>query len=127
MAKKRTPGPKAPPAVAPPTSLKPERIPRLYALVRLLARGPQTRETLLRRLHLEVRGFYRDLRLLRKIGVEVVLKNGRYALAGDSSAALARLPFPDPGLTLAEAEQLAKGRTAAHLKIKKLIEKMSKS
>jgi hypothetical protein len=64
--------------------------------------------------------------LLRKIGVGVVLRNGRYALAGHGSAALARLPFPDPGLTLAEAEQLAKGRTAAHRKIKELIEKMSK-
>jgi predicted DNA-binding transcriptional regulator YafY len=106
--------------------LKPERIPRLYALVRLLARGPQTREALVRRLRLEVRGFYRDLRLLRKIGVEVTLNSGRYVLEDDTTSALARLPFPDPGLTFAEAEQLARGRTVAHKKIKTLIDKMTK-
>jgi hypothetical protein len=31
------------------------------------------------------------------------------------------LPFPDPHLTLGEAQQLAKGRSAAHGKLKKQI------
>jgi hypothetical protein len=40
-------------------------------------------------------------------------------LAEDSAQAIERLPFPDPGLTLGEARQLARGRSDAHKKIRK--------
>ena len=61
-----------------------------------------------------MRGFYRDLELLRSAGITVQLTEGRYSLAGALPEALLRLPFPDPHLTLGEVEQLARGRSRAH-------------
>jgi predicted DNA-binding transcriptional regulator YafY len=94
-----------------------ERAARLYRLLGLLSRGPQRRDLLVRRLGLGVRGFYRDLDVLRKAGIVVTLESGRYILQGPASVAMARLPFPDPTLTLGEALELAKGRTPAHRKL----------
>jgi len=39
----------------------------------------------------------------------------------DDPAAIARLPFPDPVLTLGEARELAKGRNLAQRKLKQQI------
>src|SRR5579885_1524241 len=79
---------------APPT-LTPQRASRLYKLLTLLGRGPQTRAT-----------------LLRGLGIEVVPDPGnKYALADDLDEALSRLPFPDPGLNVRDAQQLAQGNT----------------
>jgi predicted DNA-binding transcriptional regulator YafY len=120
MAKKRTSRPKAEPRAA----VTAERFTRLYRLLNLLAAGPQTRARLTRSLKLDMRGFYRDLELLRKAGITIALTEGRYALAEDVEDALARLPFPDPLLTLGEALQLARGRTAAHRKLRGQIEQL---
>jgi predicted DNA-binding transcriptional regulator YafY len=90
------------------------RFVRLYRMVKLLAGGPQTRETLTRRLRLDVRGFYRDLDLLRSSGVLMTLVSGRYTLEQDADDVLALLPFPDPHLSLGMAQTLAKGRSPAH-------------
>jgi predicted DNA-binding transcriptional regulator YafY len=90
----------------------PERFARLYRMVKLLASGPQSRDALARRLRLDVRGFYRDLDLLRTSGVSITLAVGRYTLEQDAEAALALLPFPDPRLTLGAMRTLAKGRGA---------------
>ena len=98
-----------------------ERAARLYRLLKLLAGGPQTRGTLIRRLRLDIRGFYRDLVLLRDSGIDLTLANRRYGLAEDVGKAIARLPFPDPRLSLAEAVQLSRGRTQAHRKLKQQI------
>lgn len=98
-----------------------ERAARLYRLLQLLAKGPQTREVLMRRLKLDMRGFYRDLELLRDNGIELPLHNRRYSLDEQLASAMDRLPFPDPHLTLGEALQLAKGRSAAHRKLKEQI------
>jgi hypothetical protein len=38
--------------------------------------------------------------------------------------ALARLPFPDPRLTLGEAQQLARGRSTSHKKLQQQIAKI---
>lgn len=95
-------------------SVTPERFVRLYRMVKLLGDSPQTREALARRLRLDVRGFYRDLDLLRSSGVTVTLTSGRYTLEQDADEAMALLPFPDPRLTLGAARALAKGRGAAH-------------
>ena len=46
------------------------------------------------------------------------MEAGRYRLKENAAKIIARLPFPDPQLTIGEALQLAKGRTAAHRKIK---------
>jgi hypothetical protein len=95
-----------------------QRAARLCKLLRLLRDAPQTRPALTRRLRLDVRGFYRDLEWLRSFGIAVFMVDGRYRLEEEADKVIARLPFPDPQLTLGEAIQLAKGRTAAHRKLK---------
>jgi hypothetical protein len=99
------------------SSVTAERAGRLYRLVRLLSDAPQSRANLLRRLSLNIRGFYRDLETLRSAGVSIVLTKGRYTLAEDATEAIDLLPFPDPGLTFGEARQLAKGRGKGNKKI----------
>jgi hypothetical protein len=95
------------------------RAARLYRLLVLLGDGPLTRPLLLRRLKLDVRGFYRDLEALRHLGIEVAAgDDNRYALALSLDDALARLPFPDPGLNFRDVQQLSRGDTAAHRKLK---------
>jgi predicted DNA-binding transcriptional regulator YafY len=110
-------------AAAPVTA---ERAARLFSLLRLLGRKPQTRKILARALGLEVRGFYRDLETLRTSNIEVTLEDGRYILNGKWTEAAERLPFPDPGLTLGEATQLARGRSPAHRKLKRQLHKITK-
>jgi hypothetical protein len=120
MARKR----QAPAPVAEHSGVTTDRFVRLYRLVQLLAAGPATRDTLARRLRLDVRGFYRDLELLRTAGIDVAVASGRYSLAGRGADALTHLPFPDPRLSLGEAQTLAKGRTAAHRRLADLIKRL---
>lgn len=104
-------------------TLTTQRAARLYRLLALLGSGPQTRNFLLRRLRLDVRGFYRDLETLELLGIEVLTTGDdpRYALTGGLDDALERLPFPDPGLTFRDALQLSNGSTAAHRKLKQRV------
>ncbi|MBY0525108.1 MAG: hypothetical protein K2R98_17010 [Gemmataceae bacterium] len=120
MARKRSPK-ASPPA---PRAVTAERAARLCQLLRLLGKGPQTRESLTRKLGKDVRSFYRDLELLRAAGIEVPLREGRYVLDENVDAAVAHLPFPDPVLTLGEAQQLAKGRSPTHKKLKAQIDQI---
>ncbi|HEY1859962.1 MAG TPA: hypothetical protein VGG61_06390 [Gemmataceae bacterium] len=94
-----------------------ERAARLYQMLKLLGQGPQARGMLARRLRLDVRGFYRDLELLRAVGIVVEADARRYRLLGSLEDAINRLPLPDPHLTLGEAARLAVGRNPAHRKI----------
>jgi predicted DNA-binding transcriptional regulator YafY len=119
MAKKRSK--RATPALRTVTA---ERARRLYRLLQHLGQGPQTREALTRHLRLDVRGFYRDLQLLRAAEIAIRLEDKRYALDEGVDRAVARLPFPDPRLTLGEAQQLAKGKTVAHRKLAEQIAKI---
>ncbi|MBL8798878.1 MAG: hypothetical protein JNM56_33650 [Planctomycetia bacterium] len=98
------------------------RAARLHRLVLLLSERPQTRDMLRKQLKVDVRDFYRDLNLLREWGIEVPLRNRHYELDMPLTSAYARLPFPDPHLSVAEAQQLAQGRTAAHRKLKALVQ-----
>jgi len=107
-------------------SVTANRAGRLYRLLTLLAKGPQTRSALTRRLKLGVRDFYRDLVVLQKAGISVGLVDGRYALGEPAAGAIERLPFPDPGLTLGEARLLAKGRSQAHRRLKSQIDQIVK-
>lgn len=107
-------------------SVTPERAQRLFRMLNLLGKGPQTRATLTRKLRLAIRGFYRDLEVLRDVGISIKLHDSRYSLQDELAEALLRLPFPDPGLTLGEARQLARGRLLVHRKIKTLLEKVEK-
>ena len=103
-------------------SLTALRAARLYRLITLLGAGPQTRAALLRRLKLDVRGFYRDLEALRTLGIEVTAGDDtKYTMGGDVDDALAKLPFPDPGLNVRDALQLSNGNTAAHRKLKQRV------
>jgi predicted DNA-binding transcriptional regulator YafY len=103
-----------------------DRAQRLFRMLHLLGQSSQTRVTLTRKLRLAIRGFYRDLEILRGVGIHVKLKDGRYSLIDDLAVALNRLPFPDPSLTLGEARQLARGRLPVHRKIKSLLMKIEK-
>jgi hypothetical protein len=103
-----------------------ERAARLYRLLKLLGAGPQGRGNLVQRLHLDIRGFYRDLELLRAAHIDVLLTNQHYSLTGRVKEAIARLPFPDPHLTLGEATELAKGRSPAHRKLKAQVKRIVK-
>jgi hypothetical protein len=127
MAKKRTTRRKAKPPATPTLArpgVTPERFARLHQLVQSLSGGPQPRERLLQHLGLDVRGFYRDLEVLRACGVLVALEEGQYSLTGAPEDALARLPFPDAHLTLGEVRQLARGRSAAHRRLQQLIDRL---
>lgn len=107
-----------------PHALTVERAARLCRLLRLVSTRNQTRAALLQRLKLDVRGFYRDLKLLREVGIVVELLKGKYTLKGDAEEAIERLPFPDPHLTLGDARQLARGRSAIHRKLRALLDQI---
>src|SRR5947209_18549291 len=91
-----------------------ERAGRLYRLLKMLGVSPQSRGALTRRLRLDVRGFYRDLELLRTAGIELPLVKGRYSLHDSVGEAIGRLPFPDPRLTLGEPGQPGLRRRGPH-------------
>jgi len=119
MAKKRSS-----PSASPPTAITADRFTRLHRLLRLLEGGPQTRGLLLRRLRVDVRGFYRDLELLREAGIAVTLSRQGYILSGDVATALALLPFPDPHLTYGDVLQLARGQSRAAQKLKQHLDRL---
>jgi biotin operon repressor len=123
MGKKRASPKPAPSAAEGRASVTSDRFARLHLLLTLLSRSPQPRDVLARKLKLDVRGFYRDLDVLRHAGVTVVLSGGKYHLTESLENARKRLPFPDPLLTVGEALQLSQGRTAAHKRLKQLTER----
>jgi predicted DNA-binding transcriptional regulator YafY len=100
------------------TAVTVERAARLYRMLHLLAGGAPNRAVLMRRLKLDVRGFYRDLELLRASGIIVEAQSRRYHLRSALDEALSRLPLPDPRLTLGECFVLARGRSPAHRKLR---------
>ena len=105
-----------------PITLTAQRAARLYKLLTLLGEGPLTRRSLLSRLKIEVRGFYRDLEALRGFRIEIGLGlDNRYSLPLKLDEALARLPYPDPGLSVRDVLQLCNGSTAAHRKLKQSV------
>jgi hypothetical protein len=103
-----------------------ERAARLYRLLTMLGKGPQTRAVMVRKLRLGIRGYYRDLEIIRAVGLVIELAGGKYYLREDLSSALEKLPFPDPALSLGEARMLAKGRSPAHHKVRHLLDKIEK-
>jgi predicted DNA-binding transcriptional regulator YafY len=108
------------------TTVTAERSRRLFRLLKLLSAGPQSRAGLVRRLRLGVRGFYRDLEVLRSVNILIQLSKGKYFLEEEADKAIDRLPFPDPLLSLGEARQLAKGRGAANKRLRELLEQIEK-
>jgi predicted DNA-binding transcriptional regulator YafY len=108
-------------------SVSTRRAQRLFRLVSLLGKRRETRESLTRRLKVGVRDFYRDLKTLRDSDIEVQFEGGKYSLAESPAAAAQRLPFPDPNLTLGEAETLSRGRSAAHRKLREVLANITKA
>lgn len=109
-----------------PAAVTAERAMRLFRLLQLLGEGAQSRATLLRRLKVGMRGFYRDLKTLRSVNIAIDLVKGKYLLEEEVGQAIERLPFPDPNLSLGEARLLARGRTKAHRKLRDLLEQIEK-
>ena len=93
------------------------RASRLYRLVSMLESGPTSRETLLDRLSIGLRTFYRELDLLKKCGIKVRRDAKNYEMRSSMAEAEARLPFPDPQLSFAEMAELARlpGEAASRL------------
>jgi predicted DNA-binding transcriptional regulator YafY len=107
-------------------ALTAERFQRLHRLLRRLAEGPQTRDALAEYLALDVRGFYRDLEVLRLSGITVHLERGRYRLGPSLDVARSRLPLPDPLLTFGDAQALAVGNSAAHRRLRALLKQLTR-
>ena len=107
-------------------SITVERAQRLYRLIRLLRTAPQSRGSLTKKLRVDIRGFYRDLELLRDSGINIPFQEQRYSLEENFRHVLERLPFPDPHFTLREAKDVSKGRLPAHRKLRGLIKQVEK-
>ena len=103
-------------------SVTPERATRFAKLIRSIARVPRERDELLKKLHVDLRGFYRDVQTLRALSIDIKNRGSVYFLGEDADEARAKLPCPDPQLTVAELRTLARGTTDAHRKLKRLLE-----
>lgn len=91
----------------PATHITLARAARLHRLVSLLGAGPRTREQVLSHLAIGLRTFYRELELLKRVGVKVRLVGKTYELQTSLDDAEGRLPFPDPQLSFAEMAELS--------------------
>lgn len=99
------------------TTLTPKRSTRLFKMLSILAKAPQTRDTLCRRLRVDQRVFYRDLELLRSLTINVTLEKEKYGLNQSLDDVLEYLPFPDPQLSYKDVQTLSTGRSDAHRKL----------
>lgn len=103
-----------------------QRAGRLFRLLKTLSNGPSSRVHLLKTLKVGVRTFYRDVDLLRAADISIEAKDSMYILHNVLESALDHLPFPDPHLMFGEAMLLAKGRTKAHQKLKRMLDRMGR-
>ena len=108
-------------------AMTPQRASRIYRLVTLLTDDQMGRRTLVSRLRVGVRTFYRDLSYLRVRQVRVDAAGDRYAIRGGLTDALGKLIFPDPKLSFTEAMQLAKGRGSGARKLKDLVKQVTRA
>lgn len=101
-----------------------DRAKRLFVLLKHLGQGSSTRPAILKKLKIDIRTFYRDLELLREVGIQVMLENQKYQLNGNWQNLAEQLPFPDPGLSLGDARVLSKGKTNVHQKFRAVIQQI---
>lgn len=104
------------------TGIAVHRAARLYRLVLLVGEKAKPRDLLLKKLKLDLRGFYRDVEFLRELEIDIAAKDGTYVLSTGLDEALGRLPFPDPGFSIRDAIHLLNGSSAAKKKLKKKLE-----
>lgn len=109
------------------TSVTLERASRLSRLLKLIAKTARSRDVLLDKLRLDVRGFYRDLKTLRERGIVVTADGDSYRLHEDLDEARAKLPSPDPMLSVADLRLLCKGNSEAHKKLRRLYDSLTGS
>lgn len=98
------------------------RAARLHRLVMTLAGGAGARESLLAGLGIGLRTFYRELELLKRVGVKIRLIGGSYTLLTTAEEAQGRLPFPDPQLSFAEMAELSRCPCPAGRRLADLLE-----
>lgn len=89
------------------------RAARLYRMVTLLAARPRRRPELLSTIRIGLRTFYRELDMLKRLGVQVKLDGKAYTCRTTAREAEELLPFPDPQLSFAELAELATGSGSA--------------
>jgi hypothetical protein len=94
------------------STLTSARATRLYKLLSLLEGSTRARATLLKKLKVDLRGFYRDVEVLRELGIKIEVEGDRYTLGTTLNEALALLPFPDPGLSFADVLNLSQDGTS---------------
>jgi predicted DNA-binding transcriptional regulator YafY len=97
------------------------RAARLHRLVASLAESPKSREALLAELKVGLRTFYRELELLRRVGVKIRLADRAYKMSTTMEEAEGRLPFPDPQLSFAEMAELSRGPGEAARRLAELL------
>lgn len=102
--------------------ITPHRAARLYRLLTFLVGRPQSRPSLLKRLRIDLRSFYRDIEYLRGLGIDISAFHGCYVLSIDLDQALGRLPFPDPCLSIRDVMHLLNGSVSAKRKLKLKVE-----
>lgn len=107
--------------------MTPSRASRIYKMVKLLTKGEVARTTLLSRLRVGVRTFYRDVNYLRASGVTLKAWNEKYVIEDKLRDILGKLAFPDPRLSFPEAMELAKGRGPGAKKVRALLDKVTRA
>ncbi|WZO96699.1 hypothetical protein EP7_003704 [Isosphaeraceae bacterium EP7] len=85
---------------------------------------PKSRDALMQNLGIGLRTFYRELQLLKRCGIRVSLSEKTYRLHATLEHAQGRLPFPDPRLSFAEAQELVEGSGPASSRILELLNKV---
>ena len=102
--------------------LTPVRANRLCKMLLALGHGPQLKDVLVKKLKVEERGFFRDLRLIRQLGINVTANDNRYLLTMSLDDALEKLPLPDLKLSLRDALTLSHGQSPTHRRVRKKLE-----
>ena len=102
-----------------------DRAGRLYRLVQLLSKGRMNRASLLKKLKVGVRTFYRDVDLLRGCGVSLETAEDGYELKDDVEKALFKIPFPDPELSFGDVMNLVKGKGPSQTRLREAFHRVT--
>ncbi len=109
---------------SPQHSLSAERLARFVKFVNLLDGATRSRDVILKKLKIDLRSLYRDLKTLRSIGIAIECNEEKYSMPMTASQARNLLPLPNPALTIQEAQQLAQGTTPAHRKLRAILDRL---
>ena len=110
-----------------PSQITHPRLTRLHRLAMELTKGPVDKFTMIQRLEINLRTFYRDLIALEELGLNVVRSRAGFSLLQPIDEVEKRLPFPTPNLNLSEARTLAASSLPIAGRIEERLRKLSKS